>query len=259
MSRVSAALFLVVLSGCGNTVEQRAASGALTGGLIGARGRPAWSGHRSRSGRCGVRLSPPQRGRRVGMKVRGNIRPGAKMRRELLSAAVISLALTGCGSTTTERVLTAGGTGLAAGGLAGGPEGAIIGGALGAILGAVTPTDGVTMTKNALGMVTPNELTKPLPPEPAPAAAQPPAAPPRVVLVTPDRIKSAQRILQQAGFYHARIDGIVGPQTERALLGYQHQQGLPETGRLDAPTLEKMNLHAEADGSEVAQEGGRTL
>ena len=184
----------------------------------------------------------------------------------LLSAAVLLLVLTGCGSTTGERAFTAGLTGLAAGGLAGGPEGAIIGGSLGAILGALAPEDGVTMGKNAVKMVTPDELTKPAPPEPEasrpataqPLAVQPPAAQPpaaRVRSLTPDVIKSAQRNLQQAGFYHARIDGIIGPQTQNALIAYQHQQGLPETGRLDGPTLTRMNLRADADTGtdEIAQ------
>jgi hypothetical protein len=152
-------------------------------------------------------------------------------------------------------------TGAAAGGLAGGPEGAIIGGSLGAILGAVAPADGVTMGKNAVKMVTPDELTKPAPSEPEaspPAAAQPPAVQPpaaQVPPLTPDVIRSAQRILQQAGFYHARIDGIIGPQTQNALIAYQHRQGLPETGRLDGPTLTRMNLRAEGDTGtdEIAQ------
>jgi hypothetical protein len=171
------------------------------------------------------------------------------MGKELVSAAVLALVLAGCGSTSGERALTAGGTGAAAGALAGGPVGAIIGGSLGAIGGAIAPTDGITMTKNAINMVTPHsimqDLTKPAPETVTPqTVATAPVAPVALpVHLSRDEIKQAQQALQQAGFYKGRIDGIVGRQTEAAVLQYQHQQGLAETGRLDGPTVDKMNLH----------------
>lgn len=60
--------------------------------------------------------------------------------------------------------------------------------------------------------------------------------------LTPNLIKSAQGQLQHDGFYSGPIDGIVGRQTGKALLAFQQQKGLPETGRLDGPALAKMNL-----------------
>lgn len=171
------------------------------------------------------------------------------MRRQLTVLGLASLLLTGCGSTTGERAATAGLTGLAAGGLAGGPVGALVGGGIGATVGALAPESGVTMGKKAANMVLPNEFKGPAVAEqggeatgsgtsrpPMPAAQMGPN-------LTPDLIKSAQQRLRHDGFYHARIDGIAGPQTERAVFEFQQKQGLPETGRLDGPTLNKMNLH----------------
>lgn len=183
------------------------------------------------------------------------------MRPKLLIAAGGVLLLSGCGDTTGERALTAGLTGAAAGGLAGGPVGALVGGGVGATLGAISPVNGITMGKRAADMVIPGALKGPPPPEPQPAVTtgrptpQPSPAPPAttgrpaqqpppayVPQVTPDLIKAAQRRLHHDGFYNGRIDGIAGPQTEKGLHEFQRQHRLPETGRLDGPTLNAMNL-----------------
>src|SRR5215475_900659 len=53
-------------------------------------------------------------------------------------------------------------------------------------------------------------------------------------------VKSAQQALAQIGHDPGSIDGVLGPQTVAALRAYQKANGLPETGRLDEPTLAKL-------------------
>ena len=53
-------------------------------------------------------------------------------------------------------------------------------------------------------------------------------------------VKSAQQALAQAGHDPGSIDGVLGRQTVAALRAYQKANGLPETGRLDEPTLAKL-------------------
>jgi peptidoglycan hydrolase-like protein with peptidoglycan-binding domain len=52
----------------------------------------------------------------------------------------------------------------------------------------------------------------------------------------------AQKKLARDGFYRGQIDGDPGPETERALMDYQADKGLPRTGRLDMETLARMDL-----------------
>ena len=60
--------------------------------------------------------------------------------------------------------------------------------------------------------------------------------------ITREEAKSAQESLKAKGFYHGEADGIVGPQTRRALREYQKTEGLSVTGRLDSPTAEKLGV-----------------
>jgi len=53
-------------------------------------------------------------------------------------------------------------------------------------------------------------------------------------------IRQAQQQLQNQGFYHGQIDGIVGPETEQAIGQFQKQNGLSQTATLDQPTMEKL-------------------
>jgi hypothetical protein len=132
---------------------------------------------------------------------------------------------------------------------AGGPVGALVGGGIGATMGALAPESGVTMGKKAVNMVLPGEFKGPAvaeeqPSPPVSAGTSVAPAPQGYISprMTPDLIKSAQRRLHHDGFYNGPIDGIAGRETEKGLLQFQWQQGLPQTGRLDGPTLSKMNL-----------------
>ena len=53
-------------------------------------------------------------------------------------------------------------------------------------------------------------------------------------------VERAQQALAQAGHDPGSIDGVMGPQTVAALRAYQKANSLPETGRLDEATLEKL-------------------
>ena len=53
-----------------------------------------------------------------------------------------------------------------------------------------------------------------------------------------DDIRWAQVELHDLGFYNGSLDGVVGPETERALLGFQKSNGLERTATLDQPTAD---------------------
>jgi hypothetical protein len=55
-------------------------------------------------------------------------------------------------------------------------------------------------------------------------------------------VANVQSALQEQGFYHGDIDGVLGPQTRAALAEYQQSQGLEPTGAMDEPTLESLGM-----------------
>ena len=57
----------------------------------------------------------------------------------------------------------------------------------------------------------------------------------------PDRIIArVQATLQEMGYYKGEVDGLLGPLTRQALIGYQHDRGLTATAVMDQPTLESL-------------------
>ena len=59
----------------------------------------------------------------------------------------------------------------------------------------------------------------------------------------PDRvIASVQATLQEMGYYKGEVDGLLGPLTREALIGYQNDQGLTATAVMDQPTLESLGM-----------------
>jgi peptidoglycan hydrolase-like protein with peptidoglycan-binding domain len=57
-----------------------------------------------------------------------------------------------------------------------------------------------------------------------------------------EQVKSLQKALQEKGMDPGPVDGIMGPRTQAALRAYQKDQKLPETGRMDAQTREKLGV-----------------
>jgi hypothetical protein len=55
-------------------------------------------------------------------------------------------------------------------------------------------------------------------------------------------VADAQSVLQEQGYYHGEVDGLVGPLTREALAEYQSAQGLEATAAIDQPTLESLGL-----------------
>ena len=55
-------------------------------------------------------------------------------------------------------------------------------------------------------------------------------------------VVNAQERLAQEGYYHGEIDGILGPETSRAIARFQRNQGLRVTGVLTRDTVEELGL-----------------
>ena len=62
--------------------------------------------------------------------------------------------------------------------------------------------------------------------------------------VTPSQetIVAVQKELAKLGYYHGPIDGLTGPQTERAISWFQSVDKLSVTGRIDGPTLKALQI-----------------
>jgi hypothetical protein len=59
----------------------------------------------------------------------------------------------------------------------------------------------------------------------------------------PDQvIANVQAVLQQQGYYHGQVDGLIGPLTRGALADYQRDHGLYMTSTIDQPTLESLGM-----------------
>ena len=59
---------------------------------------------------------------------------------------------------------------------------------------------------------------------------------------TDSTVADAQERLARQGYYHGEIDGILGPETRRAIVRYQSDHGLGATGRLNTDTLQALGL-----------------
>jgi hypothetical protein len=59
----------------------------------------------------------------------------------------------------------------------------------------------------------------------------------------PDQvIANVQATLQQQGYYHGEVDGLVGPLTRGAIGDYQRDHGLYVTSAIDQPTLQSLGM-----------------
>ena len=55
-------------------------------------------------------------------------------------------------------------------------------------------------------------------------------------------VADVQASLQEQGYYHGDVDGLMGPLTRDALAGFQRDHGLITTAALDEPTLSSLGL-----------------
>lgn len=59
----------------------------------------------------------------------------------------------------------------------------------------------------------------------------------------PDQVTAnVQASLQQQGYYHGEVDGLLGPLTRSAIADYQRDRGLYITSAIDQPTLESLGM-----------------
>jgi peptidoglycan hydrolase-like protein with peptidoglycan-binding domain len=70
-------------------------------------------------------------------------------------------------------------------------------------------------------------------------------------------VQSVQQKLQEDGYYkNGRIDGVMGPQTYRALQQFQQAKGRESNGQLDQQTLAALGVNAEGDNGQGSANGG---
>src|SRR6201999_1081068 len=55
-------------------------------------------------------------------------------------------------------------------------------------------------------------------------------------------VAGAQRELAKLGYYHGAADGVIGPETEKAVRWFQSVDKLPVTGQLDDQTLQALQV-----------------
>lgn len=75
-----------------------------------------------------------------------------------------------------------------------------------------------------------------------------------------DDIRWAQVELHTMRLYNGSLDGVVGPQTKGALLGFQESNGLERTARLDQQTADALigNTGVGGEGSSMPPKGAGT-
>jgi putative peptidoglycan binding protein len=69
-----------------------------------------------------------------------------------------------------------------------------------------------------------------------------PQASPSQVAPAEETIVEVQEALTRLGYYHGEIDGLAGPDTQRAIGWFQSVEKLAVTGRVDDPTLQALKI-----------------
>ncbi len=57
-----------------------------------------------------------------------------------------------------------------------------------------------------------------------------------------DEVKEVQQALMSKGYYNGPIDGIAGSKTRSGVKEFQQDQDLPATGRINAATLQRLDV-----------------
>jgi hypothetical protein len=139
------------------------------------------------------------------------------MKRELLLTVAMVAALTGCGTMPADRALSGAGIGAGAGAIVGAITGLTVleGAALGAVAGGLT---GVLTNKGNVDLGDPPWKQGAAQPRGGGGGYDPAVA-------------ALQSRLNALGYDAGRVDGRMGPRTQRAILAYQRSNGLPADGR----------------------------
>ena len=87
---------------------------------------------------------------------------------------------------------------------------------------------------------------------PDPAAPEAPSLKPLMVGSRGERVRALQEDLNTLGYNTNGVDGIFGQGTKRAVLAFQHENGLPVTGAADTATLEAVDRAADDPARTVA-------
>ena len=65
---------------------------------------------------------------------------------------------------------------------------------------------------------------------------------PSEVAPSEQTVVAVQKELAKLGYYHGEIDGIVGPETQKAISWFQSVDKLSVSGRIDNPTLKALQI-----------------
>ena len=65
---------------------------------------------------------------------------------------------------------------------------------------------------------------------------------PAEVTLSRNKIVAVQQLLYQLGYYQGPIDGVIGPQTTKAVRWFQSVDTLSATGQIDGPTLKALGV-----------------
>lgn len=108
--------------------------------------------------------------------------------------------------------------------------------------------DRVKWTANALSLVQKPDVlvSAPAPAPEAPPTPQPPVDDTLRIGSTGAKVEHVQGLLNALGYLAGDVDGVYGPTTNRAVVVFQHEHGLPTSGNVDAATLVALEA-AQAD------------
>lgn len=144
------------------------------------------------------------------------------MRRSGILLILVSMALTACGTTPTERGLSGAGIGASAGAVLGAVtglsvlQGVVIGAAAGGLTGALTDKSQINLGNPIWKRGSGSQAAVPAGSS-APSNAQ--------------TVRGVQSGLARLGFDPGPADGVAGAKTRAAIRNYQHYYGLPVDGR----------------------------
>jgi peptidoglycan hydrolase-like protein with peptidoglycan-binding domain len=70
-------------------------------------------------------------------------------------------------------------------------------------------------------------------------------------------IQQAQEQLKSQGLYRGSVDGVMGPQTQTAIMAFQREQGLPESAQLDQQTMSRLSGGGQSGGMSTSGATGQ--